>query len=82
MEKELHSMRYSISKFRDFSKIFWNVLGIFFYFFRIFIKKTTSIFKLKFIEKPLCTYKGRHTFFCTIRVCHVVSYYCTILINC
>ena len=46
MENELYVMRYSISKFRDFSRIFSNFFRDFSYFEHIF-KNVTSIFEVE-----------------------------------
>ena len=51
-KKELYFMRYSISKFRDFSVIFLNFLGTFSDFEHIY-ENATPIFKVKINKNAL-----------------------------
>ena len=51
-KKELYFVRYSISKFRDFSGIFLNFLGTFQIFEHIY-ENATLIFKVKIYRNAL-----------------------------
>ena len=51
-KKELYFVRYLISKFRDFSRIFLNFLGTFLDFEHIY-ENATPIFKVKIYRNAL-----------------------------
>ena len=51
-------MRYSISKFRDFSRIFLNFLGTFSDFFEHIYENATPIFKVKIYRNAPPIYRN------------------------
>ena len=57
IKKVLYFLRYSISKFRDFSGIFFEFLGTFQFFFSIFTKMPPQFFKVKIYRNANRTFK-------------------------
>ena len=58
LKKELYFMRYSISKHKDFSRIFFNFFRDFFDFEHTY-KNTTSIFKVEIYKNVPLIFKGK-----------------------